>query len=63
MFKRIMFHDEVRFIPRMQDLFYLQKVINVYISYLLLHKEITPKMQHTKAKNIYYLTVSVGEES
>lgn len=58
-----MFYDKVKFIPRMQDLFHIQKVINGYISYLLLHKAVTPKIQHAKAMSIYYLTVSVGEES
>ena len=51
-----MFYDKVKFIPRMQDLFHIQKVINGYISYLLLHKAVTPKIQHAKAMSIYYLT-------
>lgn len=46
----------------MQDLFHIQKVVDVYISYLLLHKEIIPQIQHPKAMNIYSLTVSVGKE-
>ena len=54
-----------RFIARMQDVSHSKgnQYIYIDISYLLLHKEITSKTQHTKAMNIFYLTISLGEES